>query len=123
MILDQELDQLSRPESGAFGAVGFAALGAALGSLPGALSAMELLKSADAKPMPAGDLTSLLVCLFCGGLAIACLAVWGAARWRNRGLPERIRARKKHDILSLLLATGPRDEATDTDETTGGAAA
>jgi hypothetical protein len=101
MILDYELSQLTRPESGVIGSVGFVALGAFLGLIPAALSALEKMPQAGAVPANAfsmGDLSSVVVC---GGslvTAILCLIIFGLYHYRNRGLASKIRTRSKRDF-------------------------
>jgi hypothetical protein len=103
MILDHELSQLTRPESGVIGSIGFVALGAFLGLIPAAFSGIEKLRvTADtttaATAFTMSDLSAVVVC---GGslvLAVFCLIIFGVVHYRNRGLASTIRARSKRDF-------------------------
>ena len=90
MILDAELSQLSAPETGVLGSVGFTALGGALGLLPLFMEAKEKLGVA-----PMGTQDFVYACSFVGCLvlAIICLVIFGIRRSRNYGLAARIRNR------------------------------
>lgn len=92
LIQDFELMQLSKPENGALGALGFTLLGCALSSFP---SSIELLFSSTTGAVASTQLWQLA--LFCGSTvgALICLVLFGVYWWRNAGLAERIRARPK----------------------------
>lgn len=95
MVLDHELDQLSRSGVGVLASIGFTALGTALGLAANFAAALERVLSSNPTPLTVGDLVS--VCVFVGSAVIAvfCLALSSLAWWRNKGTAARIRARKR----------------------------
>lgn len=95
MVLDHELDQLSRSGVGVLASVGFTALGTALGLAANFAAALERVLSSNPTPLTVGDLVS--VCVFVGSavIAVLCLALSSLAWWRNKGTAARIRARKR----------------------------
>ncbi|MDR6757858.1 hypothetical protein J2Y48_003155 [Mycoplana sp. BE70] len=94
VILDQELDQLSQPENGVVGTIGFTALGAALAFVPAMVSALEKLGD-PLKPLERTEIATLLLTPGCIATAIVCLILFSISKYRNRGLVERIRRRPR----------------------------
>lgn len=102
VILEPELGQLSRPETGVIGSLGFAALGAAVGFAPSFLSALD--KAASSQPSSLAD--AAFIASF-SGTAVAgvlCLVLFGIAALRKRGLTRTIRARKRRAVDEGLPA-------------------
>lgn len=93
LIADHELGSLSEPEAGVIGAIGFAALGAALGALPSGCTAVE--KITTNAVVPGEAFRALLILLPATAATVICLIIWGISKWRNKGLVQRIRARPK----------------------------
>jgi hypothetical protein len=101
MILDQELSQLSRPDQGVFGSLGFVGLGAALGLLAPFIAVLgKIGATATANtPIPTFSGSDVAyIATFAGScvLAAVCLTIAGVAWFRNRGLAAEIRKRTKH---------------------------
>jgi hypothetical protein len=93
MILDRELEQLSRPEIGLLSSIGFTALGVSLGLLPGFVSSLGKSK---ANTFDSGDATTLIVFVASTVGAVICLVIAGVGWYRNKGLADEIRRRPKH---------------------------
>jgi hypothetical protein len=110
MILDHELSQLTRPESGVIGSIGFVALGAFLGLVPAVFSAIDKVnpaapRAAATQAFTMSDLSAVVVC---GGslvLAIVCLGIFALVWYRNRGLAATIRARTTRNFTFSNDAT------------------
>ena len=100
MILDHELSQLSRPETGVIGSVGFVGLGGVIGLAASFFEALEKVNGSPPIPLSIGDIVS--VCMFVGSTVIAglCLLIFGLAVFRNRGLARTIRSRQKQPFGS-----------------------
>lgn len=98
MILDHELSQLTRPETGVIGSVGFVGLGGAIGLAPNFISVMSNIRSSTPVPISPSDITSALCFVASGVIAIICLVIFGLSLYRNRGLAGDIRARKKQRL-------------------------
>jgi hypothetical protein len=102
MILDHELSELTLPEAGVLGSLGFVFLGAFLGLIPGFVTAVEKVNATAVKGGPAsqpftnGDLATVIAFCVCGALAAACLCIAGLRWFRNKGLAATIRNRSKH---------------------------
>lgn len=94
LVAEHELDSISHPEGGVTGAVGFAALGAALGALPSGCTALDKIRSGAKVPDEA--FRSLLILLPAAAAAIICLVVWAIDKYRKAGLVTRIKARPTH---------------------------
>lgn len=90
---DQELIQLSQPDGGMAGGVGFAALGAAIGALPQARVAFAAIGAGTA--LTAEGSTSSVIFIIGSAAAIICLIIFGVSKYRNAGLTSVIRARPK----------------------------
>jgi hypothetical protein len=95
VVLDQELTQLSRPEAGMFGAFGFAFFGAAIGFMPQALATLAIITKTPPGPVSAVELWTIVLAPSCFAASIACLAAFGIAKFRNRGVENSIRQRPK----------------------------
>lgn len=100
MILDHELSQLTLPEAGVFGSVGFMFLGAVLGLIPGFVTAVEKVGvvAKDGQPAPiisGADLATVAAFCACFAAALVCLVVFCIRRYRNSGLASTIRARTR----------------------------
>lgn len=93
VIAEHELEQLASPQSGMFGAIGFAGLGAALGAAPTGCAALQAIR--QGRPVPSQDLYSMIILLVCLAVTIICLTAWAYAKHKNKGLSEQIRARPK----------------------------
>jgi hypothetical protein len=93
MILDHELSQLTLPEAGVLGSLGFVFLGGVLGLIPGFVTAIE---KANTAVFTNSDLATVIAFCVSGALALACLCISGLRWARNRGLAATIRARSKH---------------------------
>jgi hypothetical protein len=105
MILDSELSQLERPESGIFGSVGFTTLGASIGLIPSALQVLEKITTApksiaDATPPSRFEILAAVACPVAFSISIVCLIAWGINKYRNSGLSSSIRNRKKQTVGS-----------------------
>lgn len=95
MILDHELSQLTRPETGIIGSLGFVGLGGAIGLAPAFFSVVAKVKAPIAEQVSASDIVSVGCFVASGVIAIICLIIFGLSLYRNRGLAGAIRARKK----------------------------
>jgi hypothetical protein len=95
LVADHELDSIAHPEAGITGAIGFAALGAALGAMPSGCTALDNISNGT--NVPPESFRSLMILLPAIAAALICLAVWGISKWRNAGLVTRIRARPKRN--------------------------
>ncbi|MEY9196659.1 cytochrome c biogenesis protein CcdA [Sinorhizobium fredii] len=95
VILDQELDQLARPENGVIGTVGFTALGAALGFLPAMVAILQKIVGAAREPLIPIEITTLLLTPACGIAALICLILFFISKFRNRGLVTKIKKRPR----------------------------
>lgn len=93
LVADHEIEALANPPAGSTGAVGFAALGAALGALPSGCTAIDQANSA--KVMTAESFRALLVLAICGSLAVACLAFFFYIRSTTKSVLKTIRSRPK----------------------------
>ena len=100
LIADHELASVSKPEGGIIGAIGFAALGAALGALPSGCTAIDKITSSAAAP--AESIRSLFILLPAIAAAIICLSVFGIDRWRNSGLVSQIKSRRKYNASNSM---------------------
>jgi hypothetical protein len=105
MILDHELSQLTLPEAGVLGSLGFVFLGGALGLIPGFVVAVEKVPHGAAAQVKdglaaqvftSGDLATVIAFCACAALALVCLIIAGLRWTRNRGLAAKIRSRSKH---------------------------
>ena len=96
MILDQELSQLSQPETGVIGSIGFTAAGGFIGLFPASLAGLE--KVEKGQILSVGELASVAACTGSFALAGACLVIFGLARWRNRDLASSIRTRHRQNF-------------------------
>jgi hypothetical protein len=107
MILDQELSQLSRPETGVIASLGFVGLGAAIGLLVPFLNVVEKVNGQVTNPPPV-ILESDVACVgaFIGSavLCVVCLAIAGIAWSRNKGLAGEIRNRTKRGVGAATSA-------------------
>jgi hypothetical protein len=92
LLNDSELTLLERPEQGVIGALGFTFLGSFLGSLQAAGAAFGALTWTGA------NVLAVVIAACSMVLAIACLIIFGIAKWRNKSLCQRIRARPKYSI-------------------------
>jgi len=97
MIQDTELTLLAQPEAGTLGSIGFTAVGAGIGVLPGFVNAFNVIFTDISKIQPT-DLTNLIIMPVSLVIAALCLAVWGLAKYRNSGLTNKIRSRRKRDM-------------------------
>ncbi len=93
LVADHEIDALANPPAGVTGAVGFAALGAALGALPAGCTALD--RGTSAVAIPAEAFRALLVLAVCGSLSIACLAFFFYLRLNAQNVLKNIRSRPK----------------------------
>lgn len=93
MILDHELSQLSKPETGVLGSLGFVCLGTALGLAPSFSSVLSRLEVRGVEPLTRGDATTLVIFGAVAVGATVCLALFVLMWWRNRGLADTIRRR------------------------------
>jgi hypothetical protein len=100
MILDRELDQLSRPENSILASLGFVALGAFLGLIGPTVAAYQKVWAVPTLPLTKGDFVNLCLFVFCGVAATIWLSIAGLAWWRNRGLAGEIRKRPKQGAVS-----------------------
>lgn len=98
LVSDHELDALSRPEGGVLGSIGFAGVGALLGSWPLAATAWSKIGTTAAIATEEGY--AAVVFLLSGAAAIICLSLWGYMKRETQGLSRKIRARK------AVLGTG-----------------
>jgi hypothetical protein len=94
MILDHELTQLTRPEMGFIGSLGFVGLGSALGLTPQLVETMGKVRHADTS-VTMGDIACVGAFFGCAVLAIVCLGIGGLYWYRHRGLAQTIRTRGK----------------------------
>ncbi|TXN34568.1 hypothetical protein FV227_14630 [Methylobacterium sp. WL119] len=99
MILDNELSQLSRPETGIVGSFGFAGFGGALGLAPAFYEAWSKLPK-DGQPVMFKQGEIITVSLFVGSfvICIVCLIIFGINVFRNRGLAKLIRNRQRNSM-------------------------
>lgn len=102
MILDQELTQLSQPDSGVMGSIGFTALGGFVGLIPGLAGVITKLSQSPTLPageaaLPIGFVDVVTVAATAGCLigAVICLITFAVNKYRNAGLTAKIRQRKK----------------------------
>jgi hypothetical protein len=94
MIMDQELTQLTRPEMGFIGSLGFVGLGAALGLIPQLVDAIHKVQQIKPDlPVTIGDMACVGAFFGSFVLALVCLAIGGLYWWRNKGLATTIRKR------------------------------
>lgn len=93
LVADHELDTLSSSVGGILGSVGFAALGAALGAAPQALSGWNSIKAG--KPLSSESATSLCIFLLSIATTIICLSIFGIYKKRTMNLTRNIRLRPK----------------------------
>jgi hypothetical protein len=84
MILDHELTQLSRGETGFLAAVGFVGLGAVLGLIPSLALIVDKVIAGQSDALKMSDM--IVGCAFVGCLVltIVCLIISGVA-WRRSG--------------------------------------
>jgi hypothetical protein len=93
LISDHELDELDKPEGGVLGSLGFTALGAILGALPGAVAGWKKVGTTDV--LRPEEIVSLMVTVVAIVAAGICLTLFAIYRSRSRGAAARIRQRKK----------------------------
>jgi hypothetical protein len=105
MILDHELSQLTRPETGVLGSIGWVGLGAVLGLVVPFVGVLE--KIGDAT-ITKSDVSCLLAFAFSVAATLVCLGVAGIAWWRNSGLAQHIRSRTTRDIAFTDSANAAR---------------
>ena len=100
MIQDYELTQLSNPEGGILGSIGFTLLGAAIGLVPSVTATLKRANSSTTQDTTVqfGELVSLVICGGCFLGSIICLAIFGIAKARNSGLAQTIRNRPKRPL-------------------------
>ena len=103
LILDAELSQLSRAETGIIGSFGFTALGAAIGLIPN----MVTLWDKAPGPVTHSDIATGLAEAGSVVAAALCLAIYFYTAWRNRGLPTKIRNRPKHTLGPAVASLSP----------------
>ncbi|MCK1592143.1 hypothetical protein [Bradyrhizobium sp. 169] len=96
MILDRELDQLTQPQSGLLGSLGFVGLGAVLGLIGSFVAALEKLATIPAAPVSKADISNLLAFPACIVLTAICLLLAFLSWRRNSCLADEIRKRPKH---------------------------
>src|ERR1700687_5123073 len=75
MILDRELDQLTRPEMGVIGSLGFVALGAVFGLIAPLFGALEKVGAEPPNIMGKGDIAAIAAFFGCLGLTVICLLI------------------------------------------------
>ena len=95
MILDHELSQLSRPETGVIGSFGFVGLGGAIGLIPQFVSTIEKTKAQPPAAITEGDIACIAAFFGCIVLAAICLAIFGLFWYRNKSLADQIRKRTR----------------------------
>ncbi|TGP14426.1 hypothetical protein EN828_27080 [Mesorhizobium sp. M2D.F.Ca.ET.185.01.1.1] len=100
MILDHELSQLTRPETGIIGSIGFVGLGGAIGLAPAFFSVLTKIETAQHEPVVVADVVSIGCFVASAVIAIICLIIFALSLYRNRGLAGDIRARKKQMLPS-----------------------
>lgn len=91
MILDAELDQISRPETGIIGSLGFLALGAFLNNSPTIMSVWF----GSPRTLSIGDVTTLEIGIGSLVASVICLSIFALSVYRNWGTANRIRNRPK----------------------------
>lgn len=96
MILDHELTQLTKPETGFIGSLGFVGLGAVFGLIPQFVTTYEKTFASPPLPITVADIACVAAFFGCLALAIVCLGIGGLYWWRNRGTAAVIRQRGKH---------------------------
>jgi hypothetical protein len=117
MILDQELEQLSRPETGLIASLGFMGLGAAIGLLVPLIGVVEKIGvvAQPGKPAPPPVSISDIACVasFTGSLVlgIVCLAIAGIAWMRNKGLATAIRRRTRRGVGASAMPENAHEAA------------
>jgi hypothetical protein len=107
MILDRELDQLSRPEHGVLSSLGFVALGTVLGLIAPVMSAWEKIAASPPIPLNRAEFANLAAFFVCVGLMFVCLSIAGLGWWRNRGLADEIRKRPKRGAFATPESASP----------------
>ncbi|MES0034662.1 hypothetical protein NKJ74_05185 [Mesorhizobium sp. M0046] len=100
MILDHELSQLTRPETGIIGSIGFVGLGGAIGLAPAFFSVLSKIGAAPPEPAMVADVVSIGCFVASFVIAVVCLFIFALSLYRNRGLAGDIRARKKQRLPS-----------------------
>lgn len=100
MILDHELNQLSRPETGVIGSLGFVGLGAVVGLIPAVSGVFEKIGSSPPASISGAETATLMVFSGCVVLALGCLLIFGLSIYRNSGLTTVIKARKKNAMIN-----------------------
>ncbi|WP_161600108.1 hypothetical protein [Aurantimonas manganoxydans] len=106
MILDQELDQLSRPETGVIGSIGFVGLGAAIGLVPAFSDVMGNVNADRLEPLTGGEIATLLILPGSFMLAVVCLVIFAISVCRDKALTGVIKARKKQSMPASSSAAG-----------------
>ena len=100
MILDHELSQLTRPETGVIGSIGFVGLGGAIGLAPAFSTILSKPGKTPVEPITTADVVSIVCFAASVVIAVLCLFIFGLSVYRNRGLATAIRARKKQKLPS-----------------------
>ncbi|MER9079494.1 hypothetical protein [Mesorhizobium sp. M0895] len=100
MILDHELSQLTRPETGIIGSIGFVGLGGAIGLASAFFSVLSKIGATPSVPVTVSDMVSVGCFVASSVIAVICLVIFALSLYRNRGLAGDIRARKKQRLPS-----------------------
>lgn len=98
MILDHELSQLTRPETGVIGSLGFVGLGGAIGLAPTFVAVLSNVQASPPKPVTVPDIAAVGCFAVSFAVALICLVIFGLSVYRNKGLATSIRERKKQDF-------------------------
>lgn len=100
MILDQELTQLSKPETGIIGSVGFTATGAGIGFYPSFAALFDKFDQLSKAEFTKSEIHISVAFAFSVALAVTCLLIFFIGVYRNIGLAKIIRNRKRQNIVN-----------------------
>lgn len=101
-MADHELESIAKKEGGIFGAIGFTAVGAALGAWP--LANVGLSKVGHSQVASPEAVSALIVFLLGLGVGIVCLAVFTISKIKTKSTLKIIRERKTVSGISSKVS-------------------